>query len=493
MNEYAHPSFLWNANMVRKTAIDLGETFPGSSQPGREAQDENPPPIFKQADPRSLKPHPQNSAIYGESEDATELIELIRISGWVKPLVVTPTGTIISGHRRCKAVLKLGWESIMVEVREFSDELAELEALLLENASRLKTTEQKVREGEAWKEVETFKAKLRQKASLKNGNHTPVPKNFSEREKGESRNHIAKRVGLGSGLTYEKAALVVGVIDEDTKKGDLVTAQGLRQVLNEKSVDAAHTLAKKSPQERQALAELITNGKAKSLKQAVKMINLNNDPGGNDADSSDPSKPSLAGFSVGDWVEISETAHAYNLIYIGQRGRVEQVLAAEKQISVSIEGLTDKIRFDPHELSLLVRSAPANSVHVGDIVFIRIDAREAASTQQRRWNGFWGKVTLLGEMGSLKVDMGSESLQLFPRDLKPIDAPSAELPQVVERVLRLRFLDLDQVEEKMLDVFQRREWLTPRQLHYLDFMEKFYLHADLHKNDLHQVVQFRGC
>jgi ParB family chromosome partitioning protein len=142
-------------NMARKTAIDLAETFPGSRQQGREVRNENPPPVFKQFDPRSLKPHQKNSAIYDESEDATELIDLIRMSGWVKPLVITPRGTIISGHQRCKAVLALGWESLMVEVREFADELAELEALLLENASRLKTTEQKVREGEAWRAVKS--------------------------------------------------------------------------------------------------------------------------------------------------------------------------------------------------------------------------------------------------------------------------------------------------------------------------------------------------
>jgi len=338
---------------------------PSSLSTGSRGEDSQ--PVFTQIDPRTLKPHPQNSTIYGEGEDVTELIALIRISKWVKPLVVTPTGTIISGHQRCKAVLKLGWESILVEVREFPDELAELEALLLENASRFKNAEQKVREGEAWQEIEAFKAKLRQKASLKTGNHTPVEENFPERERGQSRDRIANRVGLGSGRTYEKAAKVVSVIDEDTKKGDLVTAQGLRKILNEKSVDAAHTLLKKTPSERQAIAELLVNGKATSIKQAVKMMNQNHDADSNNTNSSDPSKPCFAGFSVGDWVEVSETAHAYNLIYIGQRGRVEQVLAAEKQISVSIEGLTDKIRFDPHELSLLVRSAPANSVHVGTL------------------------------------------------------------------------------------------------------------------------------
>jgi len=453
--------------MARITAINDGETFSGSSQPGGEVRDENPPPVFTHKDPRTLKPHQKNSAIYGEDEDATELIELIRVSGWVKPLVVTPTGTIISGHQRCKAVLALGWESILVEVREFPDELAELEALLLENASRFKNTEQKVREGEAWKEIEAFKAKLRQKASLKVGNHTPVQKNFTERERGQSRNHIAKRVGLGSGPTYEKAAHVVGVIDLDTKNGDLVTAQCLRQVLNEKSVHAAHSLAKKPPPERQALASLLVNGKAKSLKQAVEMINLNND-----ADSSDPSQPSFAGVSIGDWVEVSD--QAIDLTYIGRRGRVEQILAAEQQISLSMQGVADKVRFSPHELRLLLRAAPAHSVRIGDIVFVRIDRHEAASPQEKKWNGYWGRVTQVGEMGSLSVDVGSESLQLFPRDLKPVDEQSAELRQVVERVLHLRRLELDEVEEKMLDVFQRREWLTSHQLIHLENIEKLY-------------------
>jgi len=452
---------------------------------------DSPPPLFTQTDPRTLKPHPQNSTIYGLDEDVTELIALIRVSGWVKPLVITPAGTIISGHQRCKAVLALEWDQVLVEVREFPDELAELEALLLENATRLKNTEQKVREGEAWREIEAFKAKLRQKASLKTGNHTPVQENFPERERGQSRDRIANRVGIGSGRTYDKAALVVGVIDSETQNGSLVSAEGLRKVLNEKSIDAAHKLAKIPPQKRQEIAELLVKGMAKSIKQAVKMLNQNNSSGDNNADSSDPSQPSLAGFSVGDWVEINENAHAYNKTYIGQRGRIEQVLAAEKLFSVSLERVTDKIRFEPCELSLLVRSAPLHPVRVGDIVFVRIERHEAAEQEQRKWNGFWGKVAQLGEMGSLKVDMGKESLRLFPRDVHPVDAPNTELQQVVERVLRLRRLDLDEFEEGILDMFQRREWFKPRQLDHLDFIEKFYRRADSQRTQNHQVVQFR--
>ncbi len=94
-----------------------------------------------EVDPNTLQPHPLNAPIYGEEENVEELVELISQSGWVKPLVVTTTSRIISGHRRWKAALQVGLDSIPVEVREFQTELQELEALLLENATRIKTTE----------------------------------------------------------------------------------------------------------------------------------------------------------------------------------------------------------------------------------------------------------------------------------------------------------------------------------------------------------------
>jgi ParB family chromosome partitioning protein len=72
----------------------------------------------------------------------------------------TKDHVIISGHRRCQAAIELGRETVPVEVREFENELAELEALLLENASRFKTTEQKVREALMWRSLEESKAKF---------------------------------------------------------------------------------------------------------------------------------------------------------------------------------------------------------------------------------------------------------------------------------------------------------------------------------------------
>lgn len=236
---------------------------------------ENPPAVFSQVDPRLLKPHPYNSSIYGE-EDETELIELIRQSRWVKPLVITPNSLIISGHRRAKAVLKLGWSTVPVEVRTFATKEAELEALLLENASRTKTTEQKVREAEAWKRVEQAKARKRMsEAGQKSAPGKPAEKgveNFPHLcPKGKTRDRLAKLVGLGSGRTYSKAAKVVDVIDHETRLGNLETAQSLRQTLNSKSIDAAWNLLKHPPKR----ATTTKNSNDNRLNQTASTLNGN--------------------------------------------------------------------------------------------------------------------------------------------------------------------------------------------------------------------------
>jgi hypothetical protein len=353
--------------MNKKIVSKDREPSPASSQPGTseghssesyediwsesDSRDSNPAPVFKQVDPRTLLPHQKNSAIYGADEDVTELVELIRSSGWVKPLVVTPSGTIISGHRRCKAVLALGWESVTVEVREFDDEFAELEALLLENAIRLKNIEQKVREGEAWESIEKAKAKQRQQQAAQRTNQKlerdsskTLMENFPQASKGTTRDALASRVGIGSGRTYAKAAKVVTRIDEETCLGHMEVAQALRKVLNEQSVDAAHTLLKKSPFEQLQIARLINSGEAKSIKQAVKLMKQNNQ-----AENHSPEQVILEGFSAGDWVLVNDNAQSE--AHIGHKGQVEQLFPVEQQLSVRFRDSGDKERFYPHELT----------------------------------------------------------------------------------------------------------------------------------------------
>jgi len=256
---------------VNEPPFDSEESSSSETQNFDDIALDGKPRIEKQRT-NELKPHPRNEAIYG-IEDVTELTERIRQSGWVKPLVCTPDRTIISGHRRWLAAKELGLESLFVEVREFADETAELEAILLENASREKTTEQKVREAEAWKEIEAARAKLRKTAAQNNQAGRAVQENFPELldVKGQARDAIADRVGLGSGRTYEKASAVVQEIDALANDAP-EAARGFRKLLNEHSVDTAHKLLKKPAPQRQQILSLIGKGEAKSTKDAEQMV-----------------------------------------------------------------------------------------------------------------------------------------------------------------------------------------------------------------------------
>src|SRR6478752_8738779 len=92
--------------------------------------------------PQRLVPHPRQAAIYGE-EDVADLVEAVRSSQWLKPLVITQQDVVISGHRRLKVALLLGWQAVPVERQSFANALEETKALLLENRYREKTPEQR--------------------------------------------------------------------------------------------------------------------------------------------------------------------------------------------------------------------------------------------------------------------------------------------------------------------------------------------------------------
>ena len=110
-----------------------------------------------------LQENPINTEIYGEDDPAqlTELIEKIRVSGYIKPLIINKNYMIISGHRRYRAAKILGMTGIEVEMIS-KDENQELEILLAENAFREKNIIQKVREAEYYRIVEEKKAMERQ-------------------------------------------------------------------------------------------------------------------------------------------------------------------------------------------------------------------------------------------------------------------------------------------------------------------------------------------
>ncbi|PPS42073.1 ParB N-terminal domain-containing protein [Chroococcidiopsis sp. TS-821] len=246
-----------------------------------------------------LKPHPRNTSIYGDDEDVSDLVDLISCSGWIKPLVVTPSSIIISGHRRWKAAIKLGLETVPCVEREFPDELAELQALLLENASRQKTNEQKVREGKAWESIESELAKARKLATQNNNTARAEWKNFSTlvNDFGRVRDRIAQRVGLGSGVTYSKAAKVVELIDQSIDLDDCKQAAALRLILNEQSINAAYRVIRESVEKRQYVIDKIASGEV-SVKCGIALLK---------SDRQLPS-PSVAASTEADEQELSSSS-----------------------------------------------------------------------------------------------------------------------------------------------------------------------------------------
>jgi len=93
---------------------------------------------------KHLQSCPINSEIYKES-DVSDLVSSISEVGLLQPIIVTPNNLIISGHRRIKAILTLGWEMVECEVKDISeDELAV--HIVLYNQSRLKVATEMLRE-----------------------------------------------------------------------------------------------------------------------------------------------------------------------------------------------------------------------------------------------------------------------------------------------------------------------------------------------------------
>lgn len=241
--------------------------------------------VAEYVDINLLQPHPRNVEIYGD-EDVTALQQSIAESGWIKPLTVNPEYVVISGHRRYQAAKALGYTKLPVVVEAFPTKEAEMERLLRENENRGKTPEQQIREGMTWEPIEDAKARNRQGYEFSSGKFSGTESVLHENESGEVRNIIARRVGLGSGKTYEKGKDVVVRIDDEIKKGDYHRyAEILRTQLNEQSITAAwNTLDKiEKAEEKERLdqekADELARLKAQQLEEELKKVETMPDRG----------------------------------------------------------------------------------------------------------------------------------------------------------------------------------------------------------------------
>lgn len=89
-------------------------------------------------DPSSLKPHPDNprGEIDPDSPEVVSLAESLTEKGMLQPILITPEGRILAGHRRRIAALRAGLPVVPVVIRELRpSEFAE-EIFLAENMQR---------------------------------------------------------------------------------------------------------------------------------------------------------------------------------------------------------------------------------------------------------------------------------------------------------------------------------------------------------------------
>lgn len=83
-----------------------------------------------------LKPHPKNEEIYGANEDVSDLVEKIKKSGRVHTMTVNSKGIVLAGHRRLKACIELGIETVNTEIVDFDTPEEEIEFIVLDNHQR---------------------------------------------------------------------------------------------------------------------------------------------------------------------------------------------------------------------------------------------------------------------------------------------------------------------------------------------------------------------
>ncbi len=232
--------------------------------------------------PSNLDFYPRSLAIYGEDEERPDLEASISKHGISTPLIVSyRTGgyEVVSGKCRLKIALKLGLAKIPIEIREFPTPEAELECLLVENIEREKTIAQKIAEAELLEEIEAFKSRERRRlgAAITNeklGRVSPslsetLPVNLPEASKGDTRDIVARRVGL-SGKTYSNGKKVRTFIADLRSSGRFREAQALLELLND-SVDGAYKMFKHK--HRDAILKKIGDGEAKDIKSAIALLN----------------------------------------------------------------------------------------------------------------------------------------------------------------------------------------------------------------------------
>lgn len=183
-----------------------------------------------------LKPHPKNLKIYGKNEDISDIKASILLNGLTENLIISDNNTIISGHRRWKALTELVNEGhnelafVDCVVKHYETAEAELKAVVSANSTRNKNLEQIGREAIILKKIHSLEAEKRMKAGKKSDPMADLPK-------GSTRELIAQELHSTSNgwITPKNIDILlqsINKLDELEKNGDSLSVDVLKHELH---------------------------------------------------------------------------------------------------------------------------------------------------------------------------------------------------------------------------------------------------------------------
>jgi len=184
-----------------------------------------------------LRNHPLSDSIYG-TDVSDELLESVGTLGILQPILVAKESlAIISGNSRVKAARNLGHTVIRGTYFQSTNDLEIQQAVLESNSQRIKTNEQRIREYNARKTIESELALLRK---AQEGLGEKETKAVAKEAKAKARAKAAKKSGVNT-ATAQKATKVIEEADRLKEEGKTEESSELLTVLN-KSINAAHKL-----------------------------------------------------------------------------------------------------------------------------------------------------------------------------------------------------------------------------------------------------------
>jgi ParB-like chromosome segregation protein Spo0J len=195
----------------------------------------------------NLSPHILHKEIYGDpDENIAEFEDLksdIAANGILQPLIVDQFSVVISGSRRLAAAKSLGIKSVPVESLHFEGEADRIQWIVSQNAYRLKTKIQRMKEARI---IEGLIEKLAiAKKHHKDLNDTEVLRAVATNEgKVVTRDEVGKAVGLGP-RTYQDGKKALEIADKLRAEGQEDKAVEIETKM-ETSISGARKLAEES-------------------------------------------------------------------------------------------------------------------------------------------------------------------------------------------------------------------------------------------------------